>query len=107
MLGNLSIINGEYVCTVPLEMNEGLPQLMEVAEKVIVEVLQYGFISARLLQKVKGWDPSDFYIRVTELRKGGLLWIDKKTKTEPHFYFASHISDFDIAKFLDCINQFS
>lgn len=34
MLGNLSILNNEYVCTVPLELNKGLDEMMAVAEKV-------------------------------------------------------------------------
>jgi hypothetical protein len=36
MLGNLSILNNEYVCTVPLELNQGLNELMSVAEKVMM-----------------------------------------------------------------------
>lgn len=53
MLGNISILNNEYVCTIPLELNQGLNELMSIAEK-------YGFISAKLLKKVKGWEPTDF-----------------------------------------------
>jgi hypothetical protein len=43
--------------------------------------MKYGFICARLLQKIKGWDHADFYIRIEQLRKGGILWVDKKTKS--------------------------
>ena len=107
MLGNISIVNGEYVCTVPLENNQALPELMEIAQKVLLDFIQHGFISSKLLKKVKGWEPADFYIRIQQLRKGGLLWVDKKTKTEPLFYFASHITDFELAKFIEFINMFS
>lgn len=34
MLGNISILNNEYVCTIPLELNQGLNELMSIAEKV-------------------------------------------------------------------------
>lgn len=48
ILGNASIIDGTYVCTVPLELNTNLSSLLELASK-------YGFISARLLNREKKW----------------------------------------------------
>lgn len=67
---------------------------------------QYGFVSAKLLQKLKGWDPKDFELRVVQLRKDGLVWVDKKTNSNPHYYFASHINDFDVKNFVQFIVQF-
>lgn len=58
------------------------------------------------MQKLKGWDPSDFELRVQNLRKEGLVWIDRKTNGNPHYYFASHITDFDVKQFVEFINQF-
>lgn len=58
------------------------------------------------MQKIKGWDPADFELRVRPLRKEGLVWVDKKTNTNPHYYFASHINDFDVRNFVEFINQF-
>lgn len=43
-LGNISILDNQYVCTVPLEMNTSLTELLAIAEK-------FGFISAKLLKK--------------------------------------------------------
>ena len=40
------------------------------------------------------------------MRKSGLLWVDKKTKGEPQFYFATHVLDFEVGKFLDYINEY-
>lgn len=48
VLGNASIIDGNYVCTVPLELNANLSLLLELASK-------YGFISAKLLAREKKW----------------------------------------------------
>jgi hypothetical protein len=44
ILGNASIIDNQYVCTVPLELNNNLTLLLGIATK-------YGFISARILEK--------------------------------------------------------
>ena len=48
ILGNASIVKNEYVCTVPIELNNNLTELLEIAEK-------YGFVSAKLLAKEKKW----------------------------------------------------
>jgi hypothetical protein len=53
VLGNASIIDKQYVCTVPIELNNNISELLTIAE-------QYGFISARLLKKVKNWTPEEF-----------------------------------------------
>lgn len=63
-------------------------------------------MSARLLQKLKGWEPSDFELRILQLRKEGLVWVDKKTNGNPHYYFASHINDFEVGAFVQFITQF-
>lgn len=44
VLGNASVIDQTYVCTIPLELNVNLSSLLGLATK-------YGFISARLLAK--------------------------------------------------------
>jgi len=49
-LGNASIVNGEYVCTVPIELNNFLNDLLAVSEK-------YGFISAKILNMEHKWTP--------------------------------------------------
>lgn len=48
ILGNASIINNEYVCTVPIELNNYLNDLLIISEK-------YGFISARILAQECKW----------------------------------------------------
>lgn len=48
ILGNASIINNEYVCTVPIELNNYLNDLLAISEK-------YGFISARILAQECKW----------------------------------------------------
>ena len=48
VLGNASVIDNNYVCTVPIELNSNLSVLLELATR-------YGFISARLLGKEKRW----------------------------------------------------
>lgn len=50
MLGNASIIDRQYVCTVPIELNSNISELLSIAE-------QYGFMSAKLLKKLKNWTP--------------------------------------------------
>lgn len=53
ILGNASIINGAYVCTVPLELNANLSLLLDLANK-------YGFISSKLLTREKKWTKEEF-----------------------------------------------
>lgn len=53
MLGNVSIIDKQYVCTVPIELNSNISDLLEIAQ-------QYGFISAKLLKKLKNWTTEEF-----------------------------------------------
>lgn len=53
VLGNASIVNKQYVCTVPLELNQNLSELLAVSEK-------YGFISAKLLKAERNWSAEDF-----------------------------------------------
>ena len=48
VLGNASVIDGNYVCTVPLELNANLSLLLGLATK-------YGFISTKLLSREKKW----------------------------------------------------
>jgi hypothetical protein len=48
VLGNASIIDQNYVCTVPLELDSNLSLLLELASK-------YGFVSAKLLAREKKW----------------------------------------------------
>lgn len=50
VLGNASIIDKQYVCTVPIELNNNISELLSIAE-------QYGFVSAKLLKKLKNWTP--------------------------------------------------
>jgi hypothetical protein len=49
-LGNASIVKNEYVCTVPIELNNFLNDLLAVSEK-------YGFISAKILNMENKWTP--------------------------------------------------
>ena len=53
ILGNASIIDNTYVCTVPIELNNNLTVLLEIGTK-------YGFISAKLLAKEKHWTKDEF-----------------------------------------------
>ena len=48
ILGNASVIDNNYICTVPIELNNNLTVLLELGTK-------YGFISAKLLAKEKHW----------------------------------------------------
>ena len=84
ILGNASLIDNTYVCTVPLELNNNLTLLLGLASK-------YGFISVKLLAKEKGWSKDEFEHNIRDLRIKGILWIDKQTKENPHFYFLSHL----------------
>lgn len=84
ILGNASIINNEYVCTVPIELNNSLTELLVVAEK-------YGFVSASLLKKEKNWTEYEFEQRIVDLRRKGILWVDKKVPHGPHYYFLSQL----------------
>lgn len=98
VLGNVSVIDGNYVCTVPLELNNQLSVLLDLATR-------YGFISARLLAKEKKWSPEEFEHNVRDLRTKGVLWVDKQCPNNPHFYFLSHLGT-DFAKFADFMRQF-
>lgn len=83
-LGNASIVNKEYVCTVPIELNNFFSELLSISEK-------YGFVSAKLLYHEKKWSNEEFETRIMNLRKKGLLWIDKKVPNGPHYYFLSQL----------------
>lgn len=93
ILGNASVIDHQYVCTVPLELNNNLALLLTIATK-------YGFISAKIMQKEKKWTKEDFENSIRDLRAKGILWIDKKTGQAPHFYFLSHLGT-NFSQFLD------
>jgi hypothetical protein len=84
VLGNASIIDNTYVCTVPIELNNNISILLELASK-------YGFISAKLLAKEKKWSTDEFEHNILELRTKGILWIDKQVPSGPHYYFLSHL----------------
>lgn len=84
VLGNASIIDSTYVCTVPIELNNNISILLELASK-------YGFISAKLLAKEKKWSTDEFEHNILELRTKGILWIDKQVPSGPHYYFLSHL----------------
>lgn len=98
VLGNASIIDGNYVCTVPLELNANLSLLLELASK-------YGFISARLLAREKKWSGEEFEHNIRDLRIKGILWIDKNVPRNPHFYFLSHLGS-DFKKFINFMLEF-
>lgn len=98
VLGNVSVIDGNYVCTVPLELNNQLSLLLDLANR-------YGFISARLLAREKKWTPDEFDHNIRDLRTKGVLWIDKQSPNNPHFYFLSHLGS-DFSKFADFMRQF-
>lgn len=93
ILGNVSVIDNQYVCTVPLELNNSLSILLTIATK-------YGFISAKILQKEKKWNKDDFENNIRDLRTKGILWIDKKVPNGPHFYFLSHLGT-QFSQFID------
>ena len=98
MLGNASIIDSKYVCTVPIELNNNLSILLELGSK-------YGFISAKLLAKEKRWSREEFEHNIVELRTKGVLWVDKQVPSGPHFYFLSHLGT-DWAPFFGFMKQF-
>ena len=98
ILGNASIINGAYVCTVPLELNANLSFLLDLASK-------YGFISSRLLAREKKWNREEFEQNIRDLRIKGILWIDKNVPQNPHFYFLSHLGS-DFKRFLEYMKEF-
>ena len=98
VLGNASIIEKQYVCTVPIELNNNISELLTIAE-------QYGFISAKLLKKLKNWTPDEFETRIVDLRRKGILWVDKKVPNQPHYYFLSHLGT-DFKQFLKFMKDF-
>ncbi|KRW99382.1 hypothetical protein PPERSA_02494 [Pseudocohnilembus persalinus] len=71
-LGGVSIVNQEYVCTVPVEFSSDVSDLTEMAE-------QNGFVSFELMQKNKQWNKDRFEQKINSLQKEGLVWADKKT----------------------------
>jgi biotin operon repressor len=98
VLGNASVIDKTYVCTVPIELNSNLSVLLDLASK-------YGFISARLLAKEKKWSNDEFEHNIRELRTKGVVWIDKQVPQGPHFYFLSHLGT-DLSPFFSLMKQF-
>jgi len=98
ILGNASIIDNNYVCTVPIELNNNLTILLELASK-------YGFISAKLLAKEKRWTSEEFEHNIRELRTKGVLWVDKQVPQNPHYYFLSHLGT-DLSPFFSFMKQF-
>jgi biotin operon repressor len=72
--------------------------LLELATK-------YGFISAKLLNKEKKWSREDFEHNIKDLRTKGILWIDKQSPNNPHFYFLSHLGS-DFSKFIEFMKQY-
>lgn len=98
MLGNASLIDGTYVCTVPLQLSNNLSELLGLANK-------YGFLSARLLAKEKKWNKEEFEHNIRELRTKGILWIDKNVPQGPHFYFLSHLGT-NFAQFANFMREF-
>ena len=98
VLGNASIIDGKYVCTVPLELNANLTTLLDLATR-------HGFVSASLMQSQKGWSPEEFERHTTDLRSKGILWIDKHPKKGPHYYFLSHLGT-DFTQFAQFIAKY-
>ena len=97
-MGNASIIDNTYVCTVPIELNNNLTSLLELATK-------YGFVSARLLAKEKRWTFEEFERSIVELRTKGVVWVDKQVPQGPHFYFLSHLGT-DFKQFGEYMRQF-
>ena len=98
ILGNASIIDQTYVCTVPIELNNNLTVLLEIGTK-------YGFISAKLLAKEKHWTKDEFEHNIRELRTKGIIWVDRQAPQNPHFYFLSHLGT-DLAPFFNFMKQF-
>ena len=98
ILGNASIIDKTYVCTVPIELNNNLTCLLELATK-------YGFVSAKLLAKEKKWTPEEFERSIVELRTKGVVWVDKQVPQGPQYYFLSHLGT-DFKQFADFMRQF-
>ena len=81
-------------------MNSNLTQLLGLAEK-------YGFISAALLKSEKGWTEDEFENRIRDMRRKGVLWVDKKVGKGkgPHYYFLSHLGT-DFAKFQQFMQKY-
>lgn len=86
------------MCTVPIELNNYLNDLLSIAEK-------YGFISARLLVQEMKWTPHDFQSRTLDLRNKGIVWVDKKVPNEPHYYFLTHLG-IDFTKFSPFMHKY-
>lgn len=98
LLGNASIVNKQYVCTVPLELNHNLTELLSVSEK-------YGFISAKLLKSEKNWSSEDFETRIMDLRRKGIVWVDKKAPHGSHYYFLNQLGT-DFKQFAEFMKKY-
>ena len=86
------------MCTVPLELNQNLTELLAVSEK-------YGFISAKLLKTERNWSNEDFETRIMDLRRKGIIWADKKVPGGCHYYFLNQLGT-DFSQFAEFMRKY-
>lgn len=52
-------------------------------------------MNASTMAKEKGWKKEKFEIAIDSLRKEGIVWVDRKTKSgEPAYYFPSMLNSY-------------
>lgn len=81
-LGTGCFIKGEYIVSVPLEINNDATDLINLGD-------QHGYVSAPLLQQKMNWNQERFDRAITPMISEGLVWVDAQTGGAPHFFFAS------------------
>ena len=102
------LVKGDYVVSVPLEINNDATELINVADqvnedKIFFLIQQYGYVSAPLLATKLNWNEERFeraivkyssishvFIQIqNQMVAEGLAWVDAQTGGPPHYYFAS------------------
>jgi len=86
-LGSCCLVNEEYVCTVPISLGSELGEMMRLAERS-------GYLTYSMVQRANAWSEGKFASETRQLQSKGILWVDKKTGGEPHYYFLSMLNDY-------------
>lgn len=58
-----------------------------------------------MLKAEKNWSSEDFETRVMDLRKKGIVWVDKKVPNAPHYYFLNQMGT-DFKQFAEFMKKY-
>jgi hypothetical protein len=58
-----------------------------------------------LLKQEKNWNEYEFEKQTLDLRRKGVIWVDKKVPNGPHYYFLSQLGT-DFRQFADFMKKY-